>query len=118
MTESIHGGSDPVLNNAAADVPSLRTLSTTATSACAGNDARLVVFSGTCTLATGVKATTITGVTSGMYAQVSVITSGGTMGTTLRCVCTTDTLTVTSQIANGTTATGDTSVLYYRIYSA
>jgi hypothetical protein len=115
---AIHGGSDPVEVDAAAGTASLRTLGTAATAACAGNDARLAVFSGTCTLSTGTKATTITGVTSSMYAQVSVITAGGTMGTTLLCVCTTDTLTVTSQIAAGTTAAGDTSTLYYRIYSA
>ena len=71
--------------------------------------------SGAVVLVSGTKAVTISGITSSNRAFVTVSVTGGTLGTTYKAVCTTNTLTVTSVSAAGTTVVTDTSTLNYLI---
>lgn len=70
---------------------------------------------GAATLASGTIAVTISGLTTSDRAFVQLTTPGGTMGAGYKAVCTTDTLTITSIAAAGTTVTTDTSTLNYMI---
>ena len=70
---------------------------------------------GTITLVSGTKALTISGVTTSNQAFVQLVTPGGTLGGAYKAVCTSNTLTVTSIGATGTTITTDTSTLNYLI---
>ena len=70
---------------------------------------------GTATLVSGTKAITISGLTSSNHAFITVSASGGTLGTTYKAVCTTNTLTITSIGPTGSTVTTDTSTLNYLV---
>ena len=70
---------------------------------------------GSATLVSGTKAITISGLTTSNQAFVTIAVTGGTLGGAYKAVCTTNTLTITSVSAAGTTVTTDTSTLNYLV---
>ncbi len=78
-----------------------------------GSNGRL----GQTTLVLGTKAITITGITTGSRAIVTMVSPGGTtLTTSYQAVCTADTLTIQANVAAGTINTADTSVLNYFVF--
>ncbi len=71
---------------------------------------------GVATLVAGSVAISISGLTTNSRAFVQLVTPGGTLGDAFKAVCTTNTLTITSVVAAGTTQTSDTSTLNYVIF--
>lgn len=73
-------------------------------------------YAGDAILSSGVATITITGITSSDRATATPTSSAGTLGVALQCVCTTDTLTITSKGTTNTTQTLDTSTVFYTVY--
>ncbi len=67
------------------------------------------------TLSSGVATITISGLTSSDRAFCQLISESGTLGAAVTAVCTTNTLTITSVVAAGTTNTLDNSTYTYHI---
>lgn len=73
---------------------------------------------GDATLVAGTLAITITGLTSSSRAQITrTVSSNTSLTTEYTAVCTSNTLTITADIAAGTINTADTSTLTYFIYN-
>jgi hypothetical protein len=72
---------------------------------------------GQTTLVAGTRDLVITGLTSVSFAQVTLVSTGGTVSTTWQysALCNTDTLTIKALTNGGTINTSDTSVLNYSI---
>lgn len=79
------------------------------------NGSALPFYTGSATLVSGTKAVTITGVTSSNIGFISITTPGGTLASGYKVVCTTNTLTITSETTAGATNTLDTSTLNYLV---
>jgi hypothetical protein len=72
---------------------------------------------GQTTLVAGTKAITISGLTTGGIATVTLVSpSGGSSTVQYQAVCTSNTLTIQANVAAGTINTSDVSVINYHVY--